>query len=384
MRTQRRLALPLLSLLILACRDASGPDAGENRTIARVLVSPTSATLEPGTRLQLTAEARDDRDQSVTDVTFSWSSSAPAAAVSEAGVVSGVAAGSAAITATASGVSGTSEITVRSPPPPPGSVVLLAAGDIAQCGSSDDEATAALLDGAAGTVAVLGDNAYENGTLADYTECYGPSWGRHKERTKPSAGNHEYHTPGAAGYYDYFGTAAGDHDKGYYSYDLGEWHVVVLNSNCAIVSCAPGSPQERWLRADLVAHPATCTVAYWHHPRFNSGASHGDYTAVAPLWQALYDAGAELILNGHEHLYERFAPQTTAAVADPARGIRQFTVGTGGRELHNVGMRKPNSEVLNDQTFGVLKLTLNATGYSWEFMPVEGSSFTDKGTGSCH
>jgi hypothetical protein len=210
-----------------------------------------------------------------------------------------------------------------------------------------------------------------------HTDCYAPSWGRHKARTKPSVGNHEYQTPGAAGYFDYFGAAAGDRTKGYYSYGLGEWHIVVLNSNCSIVSCGAGSAQEQWLRADLAANPAACTLAYFHHPRFNSGASHGNTPAVQPLWQALYDAG-------NEHLYERFGPQTPGGVADAARGIRQFTVGTGGRGLYNWGTIKPNSEVRNNTTFGVLALTLGSGSYDWRFVPVQGATFTDAGTGACH
>jgi acid phosphatase type 7 len=158
----------------------------------------------------------------------------------------------------------------------------------------------------------------------------------------------------------------------------------VLNSNCGFVSCASGSEQEQWLRDDLAAHPATCTLAYFHHPRFNSGAVHGNNTAVQPLWQALYDAGADVILSGHEHLYERFAPQTPAGAADPARGIRQFTVGTGGRGLYSFGPIKPNSEVRNNSAFGVLRLTLGAASYGWQFVPVAGSSFGDAGTAACH
>ena len=263
---------------------------------------------------------------------------------------------------------------------------MVGAGDIASCSSSGDEATATLLDNIAGTVYTLGDNVYDNGTSAEYTNCYTPSWGRHNARTKPTPGNHEYNSAGATGYYSYFGAAAGDPSKGYYSYELGDWHIIVLNSNssCAAVSCAAGSPQEQWLRADLAASVKVCTLAYWHHPRFNSGASHGNNTDVAPLWNALYEFNADVILNGHEHVYERFAPQTPAAVADPARGIRQFTVGTGGRSHYTFGSIQPNSQVREGNTYGVLKLTLRATGYDWQFVPVAGATFTDSGTGSCH
>ena len=264
--------------------------------------------------------------------------------------------------------------------------VVLAAGDIAVCGASatGDEATAAILDGQPGTVLTLGDTVYEDGTAAEYANCYAPTWGRHLARTRPSVGNHEYHTPDAAGYFSYFGAAAGDPTRGYYSFDLGAWHLIALNSNCAEVGgCTAGSPQELWLRADLAAHPKTCTLAYWHHPRFNSGTAHGNTAAMQPLWQALSDYGAEIVLSGHEHVYERFAPQTAAGVADPALGVRQFTVGTGGRTFHAFGTAKPNSEVRHTGTFGVLRLDLSDAGYAWQFLPASGT-FTDAGSASCH
>ena len=264
--------------------------------------------------------------------------------------------------------------------------VLVSAGDIADCSSAGDEATANLLDSLRGTIAVLGDNAYPNGTDANYAACYEPTWGRHKARTRPTPGNHEYRTAGAGGYFRYFGSTAGDPDKGYYSYDLGDWHIVVLNSNsnCADVRCGTGSLQLRWLRDDLAAHPAKCTLAYWHHPRFNSGAHHGNNINVAGFWRALYDSGADVVLNGHEHLYERFAPQTPDAVPDPHRGIRQFTVGTGGRREYGFGRIQPNSEVRQRGTDGVLKLELEDDGYRWEFIPAHGGTFKDSGSGQCH
>jgi acid phosphatase type 7 len=261
-----------------------------------------------------------------------------------------------------------------------GEAILLAAGDISTCANGNDEATARLLDSLAGTVATLGDNAYQDGTAAEFANCYGPTWGRHQARTKPAPGNHDYHTAGASGYYGYFGAAAGDPSAGYYAYDLGSWHVVVLNSNVAM---GTGSAQEQWLRADLAAHPTACTLAYMHHPRFSSGA-HGSSTATQPLWQALYDAGADLVLVGHDHDYERFAPQDPSGKADPQRGIREIVVGTGGKDLRGFGTVQPNSEVRNSATNGVLKLTLRDGGYAWEFVPVAGQGFTDSGTGSCH
>ncbi len=261
--------------------------------------------------------------------------------------------------------------------------VLLAAGDIADCASAGDEATAALLDTLDGTVAAIGDTAYLEGTAAQFAQCYEPSWGRHKARTRPAVGNHEYRTAGAAPYYAYFGAAAGEPGKGYYSYDLGQWHVVVLNSNCAVVSCAAGSAQERWLRADLAADTSACTLAYWHHPLFTSAANHSALTAVRPLYQALYDDRADLVLTGHNHNYERFAPQDPQGRLDTARGMRQFVVGTGGASLYAFGTPQPNSEVRNATTYGVLRVTLRSAGYDWLFVPEAGKSFTDSGTGAC-
>ena len=265
-------------------------------------------------------------------------------------------------------------------PTPGDDPVLVGAGDIADCDSAGDEATAALLDSIPGTVFTTGDNVYSDGTASQFANCYDPTWGRHKARTYPSSGNHDYHTAGAAGYFDYFGLKAGDPDKGYYSYDLGTWHIIVLNSN---ISMAVGSPQEQWLRADLAAHPVTCTLAYWHHPRFSSGSYHGSSTRVQPLWQALYDYGADVVLAGHEHNYERFAPQDPQGIADPVEGIRQFVVGSGGSTHYDFGSPIANSEVRNADAFGVLKLTLHFDSYSWEFVPESGKTFTDFGDAPC-
>jgi hypothetical protein len=260
--------------------------------------------------------------------------------------------------------------------------VFVGAGDIADCSGSGDEATANLLDNIAGTVFTLGDNAYADGTAAQFTNCYNPSWGRHKARTRPAPGNHDYHTSGASGYYGYFGSLAGPSGQGYYSYDLGAWHIISLNSN---VSMSAGSAQETWLRQDLAANTKQCTLAYWHHPRFSSGTQHGNANGAQPLWQALYDNNAEVVLSGHEHNYERFAPQTPTGAADPTRGIREFVVGTGGVSHYNdQGTPEPNSQLFNGTTYGVLKLTLSAGSYTWQFIPVAGASFTDSGSGTCH
>src|SRR5215204_3136990 len=264
--------------------------------------------------------------------------------------------------------------------------VLVGAGDIGSCRSTGDEATAGLLAGIDGTVATVGDNAYPRGTDADFAECYDPSWGQFKARTMPSPGNHEYETAGASGYLDYFGRAAGDPNKGYYSYDLGSWHVVVLNSNCSFVvggGCAAGSDQEQWLKADLAAHSNVCTLAYWHHPRFSSGI-HGDESSVAPFWDDLYQAGAEVVLNGHDHSYDRFAPLNPSGQTDPAQGIRQFTVGTGGAELTEFKSINPNSEVQIAGMNGVLKMTLHPDGYNWQFVTAPDGIVADTGSASCH
>jgi acid phosphatase type 7 len=272
------------------------------------------------------------------------------------------------------------------------SVVIAGAGDIA-C-EPGLPATAAACHHAAtsdllvsmGVVGVftLGDNQYENGAVEKFHASYHPTWGRLKELTYPATGNHEYLTPGAAGHFAYFGAAAGDPSKGYYSYNLDRWHVIVLNSTCSGAGgCGPGSPQETWLRQDLAANPAQCTLAYWHHPRFSSGGTRGD-VRYAAFWEALYGANADVVLVGHDHFYERFAPQNPLGLADQTRGIRQFTVGTGGKNHTGFLLPAPNSEVRNSDTFGVLKLTLRSDGYDWQFVPEIGGLFTDSGSGSCH
>ena len=290
------------------------------------------------------------------------------------------------MTLVASNVNGPSDpatATITVDPAALGDPVLVGAGDIADCALVEDEATATLLDGIAGTVFTTGDNAYPNGTTADYRDCYGPTWGRHKARTMPVLGNHEYGTAGAAPYFAYFGAAAGDPTKGYYSLDLGTWHVVVLNSNCTLVSCAAGSAQETWLRADLVAHPAACTIALWHHPQFSSGY-HGADPSTRPFWDALYAAGAEIILNGHEHDYERFAPQTPAVRPTRASVSGSSSWARAGRRSGSSRPTAANSEVKDATSWGVLKLTLHASSYDYVFVPIAGDAFTDSGSGSCH
>lgn len=262
-------------------------------------------------------------------------------------------------------------------------VTMVGAGDIADCDSKRDEATARLLARIPGTVFTLGDNAQIKGTRSEFRNCFHPSWGDHKKRMKPSVGNHEYYTAGAGPYYEYFGKRAGTRGRGYYSYDRGAWHVVVLNSNCKHVGgCGRHSAQGRWLRRDLRANPSRCTISYFHHPLFSSNAPT---TAVRPLWRMLHERGADVILSGHAHSYERFAPQTPAGRRDDARGIRQFVVGTGGYPpLKPFGPRPAHSQVRNDKTPGVLRLTLRSGSYSWKFVPIAGRTFTDSGSDRCH
>jgi hypothetical protein len=261
------------------------------------------------------------------------------------------------------------------------SVVFVGAGDIANCSRMQDEQTAQLLDNIPGTVYTLGDNVYPSGSLAEFNNCYHPTWGRHKDRTRPAIADGEYGTSGASGYFGYFGAAAGDPTRGYYSYNLGAWHIIHLNSECSRVGgCSPSSPQWQWLQADLAAHPSTCTLAIHHKPLFSSNS--GD-TDMRDFWVLLYQAGADIVLSGHRHLYERFALQNPDGVADPGRGIRQFVVGTGGASLSSLDGIAPNSEVRDDNTYGVLKFTLHPASYEWQFIPVAGQTFTDSGSAQC-
>jgi hypothetical protein len=261
--------------------------------------------------------------------------------------------------------------------------VVTGAGDIGNCLSSGDEATAQLLSDNIGTIFTLGDNAYQSGTNAEFLNCYEPSWGAYKSRTMPSVGDREYQTPGAAGYFNYFGAAAGPSDKGYYSYDLDYWHIIVLNSACERVGgCGSASPMVTWLKSDLAANTKTCTLVYFHHPLFSSG-SNGNNTKMRPVWNALYSNRVDVVVSGHDNNYERFAPQQPDGVANAIRGIRQFVVGTGGAALRPFGAIQPNSEVRNADTYGVLRLYLQSKSYDWDFIPQAGGTFTDSGADNC-
>ncbi len=262
----------------------------------------------------------------------------------------------------------------------PGAAILVGSGDIALCNGRWDEATAELLDGIPGIVFTTGDNVYPDGTEHDFETCYAPSWGRHRSRTRPSAGNHEYEVAGAAGYFKYFGDRAGPAGAGYYSYDHGSWHIIVLNSN---LSLGAGSAQLRWLKEDLNASTARCTLGYWHHPHFTSSPGPEWDNRIETALRVLHEAGAEVILSGHAHNYERFAPQTPWRTADDEGGIRQFVIGTGGAELHGFGPPAPHSEI-RGRAYGVLRLALRENGYSWRFVSVAGEHFTDSGSDECH
>ena len=264
------------------------------------------------------------------------------------------------------------------------SVTLSGAGDIASCELTNDEATAALLEDLPGFVFTAGDNAYESGTAAEFDNCYDPGWGKQRDRTFPALGNHDVETPGATGYYDYFGARAGDPRAGWYSLDLGAWRLIVLNSNCVqSAGCGADTDQGRWLASELADHPTDCTLAIWHHPRFSTGY-HGPTPGVAPFWDALYAAGDDVVVNGHDHDYERFAPVDPAGKPDPERGIREIVAGTGGAALRAFEEDDPNSEVRQASTHGVLRLDLHPGSYDWEFIPVESGTFTDRGSGTCH
>lgn len=259
---------------------------------------------------------------------------------------------------------------------------LVAAGDIASCFWRGDEATARLLDEIPGVVATLGDNVYPSGTDREFRQCYHRSWGRHLDRTRPAVGNHEYRTRDAAGYFNYFGRRAGPRGKGWYSYDHEGWHLIVLNSDEPL---RRGTEQYEWLVRDLRRNRDTrCTLAYYHHPRWSSG-KHGGAERVVDAWRALYEGGVDVVLQGHDHHYERFAPLDAVGRLDRERGIRSFVVGTGGAPSYDMpGEPRPHSEAIADEVRGVLRMVFHRDSYEWEFVPIPGRRFEDSGRGECH
>jgi hypothetical protein len=264
-------------------------------------------------------------------------------------------------------------------------VTLVGAGDIGRCDDRSDTKTARLVGKIGGTVFTLGDHAYPDGTRSQFRNCYAPTWGKYKKRTRPAVGNHDYHTAGAKPYFNYFRWRAGRPSRGYYSYDRGSWHIVALNSNCKeFGGCDWKSVQGRWLRRDLAKNRAKCTLAYFHHPLYASGRGE-ESLKVKPFWHILYNHHADAILNGHAHRYERFARITPSGERSSARGIRQFIVGTGGaRGEPQQGPDEPRVQAKKVGAPGVLKLHLGSGFYHWRFVPVEGRNYTDSGKARCH
>lgn len=269
------------------------------------------------------------------------------------------------------------------PPSEQVTVVMAGAGNIAKCTNDRDEATAQLLDAVAEWVFALGDNAHDDGALADYNNCYEPTWGRHKDRTFAVLGNHEYDMGNANGAFDYFGDRAGPRDLGYYSQDVGNWHVIVINDNEQFVPFAAGSAQDQWLVADLAANTKPCILAMWHAPLFTSTSGQPQVRSSRRiLWERLFAAGADIVLNGQQHHYERMTTMSPDGSWHET-GIRQFNVGTGGESLLAPTSIYHASEAFS-ASYGVLKLTLRPDGYDWEFLPVPGSDYTDSGSNPCH
>lgn len=365
--SRRRLgSAALLPSIVAGCL------AGSGVTGPPLYIYPAQVEISEGDTVRLVVDLRDADRGAVGDLAWS-SSDTVVATVDSTGLVHSHAPGVTTITVAARTRYGTAAVRVDP-------AILVGAGDIANCGLPGKAATESILSVTPGIVFTAGDNAYPSGSAADYKNCYDPTWGRERARTRPSPGNHEYLTDSGGPYYAYFGKNAGDSGVGYYSYEVGAWHVISLNSN---VSVAPGSPQESWLRADLGAHPARCTLAYWHYPLFSQGPE-GSIAAMKPLWQALYDSGADVVINGHDHNYQRYAPQTPNGVRDTIRGIREFVVGTGGSSHYGFPNTAANLEVRDSTSFGVLKLTLHEASYDWVFVPAAGGAFTDRGSARCH
>jgi hypothetical protein len=421
--TAADLGLPL-ELLVTATNTSGSAFATSAQTAAVAEPSPPANTAPPaisgtpqvGATLSATTGTWSGAPQPK-QFAYAWQRCAPSCApiagatAAQYGVTADDAGKNLAVVVTATNSAGSASASSAEvgpvPVAPVSDPIVAAAGDIAcdptsssynggsgTSNSCRQKAVSDLLVGAGySAVLALGDNQYYCGGLSAFQQAYDPSWGRVKPITHPSVGNHEYLTSGgtgcdasntgAAGYWDYFGSAAGARGQGWYSFDVGGWHLIALNSNCGDAGgCSSTSPQGQWLRADLAAHPTSCTLAYWHIPLFSSGGRASSNSRS--FWDALYAAGADLVLTGHDHTYERFAPQTPAGAPDSSRGIREFVVGTGGANHTALATTAANSEVRDDTTYGVLKLTLHANSYDWTFVPETGRTFTDKGTTACH
>lgn len=359
-------------VLVADSNDAVRLSSREGSQPPQLVVTFNSSTATPTQASVATATRTPTRTRTPTATLTSAGTATRTSTASRTPTATRTPAGTATLTPTRTP---TRTRTPTSAPTSSGSVILVGAGDIASCSRNQDEQTAQLLDNIPGTVFTAGDNAYPNGTYTEYINCYDSTWGRHKSRTKPSPGNHEYETSGAAGYFQYF-----ENTPSYYAYDLGAWRIYSLNSE---ISVSATSPQVTWLQNDLAANPRQCVMAYWHKPRWSSGSNHGNHSTMQILWQVLYNAGAELVINSHEHHYERFA-QMNASGTVVSQGLREIVVGTGGAALYPFGASLAASQVRNNTTYGVLKLTLSSTGYDWQFVPVSGSTFTDSGSSTCH
>ena len=389
----RSFALVTLALLAAACQDAPPSPAAPVADLGVVNLPPVAVPGGPYTgdglvRFDGSASLDADGDQ---PLTYAWDFSdgqrGTGATTTHAYAADGVYPATLTVTDSKGATSPPAAVPVAITGSGGPAAVLAGTANIARCASTNDDATGRVMDGIPGTVMVLGDNALPFGRPVDYQNCFSGSWGRHFNRIQAVLGNHDYDSSAtAAGAFDYFGDRAGPRGLGYYSYDIGAWHIVVLNDNAAFVPYAAGSAQDQWLQADLAANAKPCTLAMWHIPLFLSSNTAG-YT-VNPtrkiLWDRLAAAGVDVVVNGHQHHYERMAPMTSSGVRDDAAGIRQFNVGTGGDGLALPTVTiHPNSE-LREAVYGVLKLTLRATRYDWEFESVAGQTFRDAGSGTCH
>jgi hypothetical protein len=379
--------LPVIAAIGLSCKSGVGPTPQPpppppppppvNHAPVAALDGPYDT--EWGT---ITFDGGASTDPDGDALSFAWQFGDGGTSTAKQGTHTYAADGNYTVSLTVTDSKGLSSTAVTTPATVTLAVVLIAAGNIATCGSDNDLATARLVEAIPGTVFTLGDNVFPRGTSENYEACYKPTWGRFFDRTRVTLGNHEYEPGDPTPTFDYFGERAGPRGLGYYSYPLGSWHIIVLNDRGG---SSIDQDQYTWLAKDLAANTKQCTLAMWHVPLFLSSHTQGWNTNPdhKPIWDLLYNAGAEVVLNGQQHNYERFAPMTPAGAVDPGRGIRQFSVGTGGESVDEFEVIHQNSET-RAKVFGVMKLTLKRTGYDWQFIPVAGATFTDSGSGTCH